>query len=100
MEDLSVALNQVQAFGLGYAKLNWICKTEDGASVNCCRLDNYVIHSNGTHTECIGHIDSSGSTIADVDIPVLMTAVVISARPVVLESCGDFEDQQVRLMGS
>jgi len=67
----SDAALQTQAFGLPFAAAepvafgSFVCSVDKGASVNCPTIT-MCAHSNGTHTECVGHILPGGITLADV----------------------------------
>ena len=75
------------AFGLPFADARpieveeFIGDIQRGGSVNCSSLT-INPHGNGTHTECVGHITKDEMTIADLEIPALLSAWFISVSPV------------------
>jgi len=71
---LQTSAYQTQTFGLPFATSepvafgSFVCAVDKGASVNCPTMT-LCAHSNGTHTECVGHILPGGVTLSDVPMP-------------------------------
>lgn len=62
---------------------DFIGSVKEGGSVNYQTLK-ITPHGNGTHTECYGHITSSGATINKSLVQFLFTSELISVSPVKL----------------
>lgn len=85
--DIGIVLDfegeQPQAFGLAKASATvvaggtFVGDTRQGGSVNCEGFTLYP-HGNGTHTEGVGHITKERISVADVDLPPLMAATLLS----------------------
>ena len=88
VKPYSAAAEQPCAFGLPPAAASPICSVDTGAAVNCPRLS-LVPHSNGTHTECVGHILPGTVTFADIpQAAVSMTlAVLVTVSPQHRDQC-------------
>ena len=91
------ALLQPQTFGLPGATASpfstgsFTCAVDAGASVNC-PVVSLCPHSNGTHTECVGHILPGRVTLKDMDISRhsgLCTALLLTATASTLRDSGD-----------
>jgi len=101
--DLSIAVNpylspleQVQTFGLPPSSAqpfqvgSFIASVDAGGSVNCPIVSSLCAHSNGTHTECIGHALPGQVTLSKIEpIKPLLTAILISVTPRPIESAGN-----------
>ena len=59
---------QSSAFGLPPATATLACSVDGGASVNCPLVHSLCAHSNGTHTECVGHALPGHVTLRDTGI--------------------------------
>lgn len=107
--DISIPLRfggpQPNAYGVGEASGepcragDLIGDTRQGGS---CNFEQYtfIAHCNGTHTECVGHITKERISVRDCLRDVLMSALVVSVRPVGAMDSGDsyaceFEDSNV-----
>lgn len=55
-------------------------RTRTGASCNVDELT-LIPHCNGTHTETLGHLLHDATTAADVDLPALIPAALITITP-------------------
>ncbi|KAK4534961.1 hypothetical protein CDCA_CDCA03G0986 [Cyanidium caldarium] len=50
-----------EAFGIARPRMEWLCRADEGggsggSGVNCARIDRYVVHACGTHTETVLHL--------------------------------------------
>jgi kynurenine formamidase len=70
-----------RAFGLPRPAFNQVADTSKGASVNCTIVNDYCVHSCGTHTEGTGHIRADGVTADQFQIPTLMKAKLVTVTP-------------------
>lgn len=100
--DLSIAVNpylspleQVQTFGLPPSSAqpfragSFIASVDAGGSVNCPIVSSLCAHSNGTHTECVGHALPGKVTLSKIEpIKPLLTALLLSVTPRPIESAG------------
>lgn len=60
---------------------SFVCAVDAGASVNC-PVVSFCAHSNGTHTECVGHVLPGHITLDDVGRrPPVMAALLLTVRP-------------------
>lgn len=82
---------QPECFGLPAAVAgpftagSFVAAVSAGASINCPVVSSMCAHSNGTHTECVGHALPETVTLADVPpLPALMPALLLSVHPEVL----------------
>jgi len=89
---------QTEAFGLPacaaspFQSGSFTCSVDAGASVNCPLVTSLCPHSNGTHTECVGHVLPSKVTLSDIDIARnsgLMPALLLTVTLVPLKESGD-----------
>lgn len=59
------------------------CSVDAGASVNCSVISSLCPHSNGTHTECVGHVLPGSVTLKDiVPLPTFLPAIVLTITPI------------------
>ena len=91
---------QPEAFGLPSAAAapftsgGFVASVDAGASINCAVVSSMCAHSNGTHTECVGHVLPGRVTLgtfAQTFGPPggIFPAVLLSVRPETLEASGD-----------
>ena len=103
--DLSISVNpylspleQVQTFGLPpstahpFSIGSFVASVDAGGSVNCPIVSSLCAHSNGTHTECVGHALPGRVTLSNIlPIKPLLTAILLSVTPRPIETAGDKE---------
>lgn len=66
-----------------FASGSFIASVSEGASINCPVITSLCPHSNGTHTECVGHALSETVTLEDIGfVPPLLSAVLLTVEPV------------------
>jgi arylformamidase len=81
---------QTQAFGLPFPTADASYSVDKGASCNCPIFSSLCAHSNGTHTECAGHVLPGARTLASCGVfGGVAPAVLVTAAPVALGGCGD-----------
>lgn len=73
---------------------DFTASVDSGASINCAVISSLCAHSNGTHTECVGHVlpgcVTLGGLAASFGPPGgLFPAVLLSVRPETLAESGD-----------
>jgi arylformamidase len=78
--DATIGEEQVQTFSLPNAEIQPICSTKNGSSVNVYTLS-VTAHSNGTHTEGVGHISLEGTAIMKHPPPPFLKARLVTIRP-------------------
>jgi len=67
---------------------DFVGNTTAGGPCNVDRLS-LVPHCHGTHTETIGHIVDSDHFVTDILIPPVVSAVMVSVRPIVASKTSD-----------
>ena len=92
---------QPSAFGLPFACAapftsgDFTASVDSGASINCSVISSLCAHSNGTHTECIGHVLPGRVTLGGLARVTgyppggLIPAILLSVRPETLGDSGD-----------
>lgn len=89
MKPYKGGADQPEAFKLPPATAVDFCTVDGGASINCPSAT-IVAHSNGTHTECVGHALPGRITLADIrPPPVALPAVLLTVTPLRLAQSGD-----------
>jgi arylformamidase len=84
----SEAAGGPECFGLPRAQSapftagTFVASVDAGASINCPVISSLCPHSNGTHTECVGHALPGRVTLRDIaPVPPLLPAVLLSVAP-------------------
>ena len=92
---------QPQTFGLPEAHAapfsagSFTASVDSGASCNCPIVDSLCVHSNGTHTECVGHVLGGRVTLSTIfsrglsPPGGLFSALLLTVRPEALGTSGD-----------
>jgi len=63
-----------------------------GASINCSIISSLCPHSNGTHTECVGHVLPGSITLKDIiPLPTFLPAVILTIQPILYSSLPTIE---------
>lgn len=71
--------SQAQPFTAG----SFVASVAKGASINCPVVTSLCPHSNGTHTECIGHALYETVTLHDIGfVPPFLSAILLTVEPI------------------
>ena len=74
---------------------DFTASVDSGASINCAVISSLCAHSNGTHTECVGHVLPGRVTLGGLARAFgtppggLIPAILLSVRPEMLGESGD-----------
>ena len=86
----SPAASQSSTFGLPLPSLDTSYSVDRGASCNCPLFSSVCAHSNGTHTECAGHVLPGARTLASCGVVGgVSPALLVTVAPRALGGSGD-----------